>query len=74
MTEWNFNMDEAPRDGTPILAYYNGVIVPARWRASRLNKSLRGWHLFNWSDLDIEYAIVPTHWMHLPNPPKEQGT
>ena len=68
MSEWQ-PIETAPKDGTACLVTYDGIVVPARWRLSRISKNLFGWHLDNWSDLDIEFAMNPTHWMPLPEPP-----
>lgn len=73
--EWQ-PIETASRDGILVLAAWNhngeAVAVPARWRASRLNDRLFGWHLGQWSDLDIEFCLKPTHWMPLPELPTSE--
>lgn len=70
-------IETAPKDGTIVLTAHktkDGIrVVPAQWRASRLHASLTlfGWHLCQWSDLNIEHSLSPTHWMPLPAPPRE---
>jgi len=64
-------IETAPKDGTQILAYardeyginYYGV---AEWAEARdwMPRSVAGWF---WT-----YAIRPTHWMPLPDPPGDE--
>ena len=77
MTEWK-PIETAPKDGTHILAY--GKVVPdadddevitaVYWDSSCI--LCHYWALvavFSWVEGDDFY---PTHWMPLPNPPKEK--
>lgn len=60
MTEWK-DIETAPRDGTPILAADKGTYAyVAEWiSANRV-----------WIGADGMYW-EPTHWMPLPEPPKQ---
>lgn len=69
-------IESAPRDGTPILVCYadtyvsNGFLpIAVRWRSYHPNA--KGEEDFR----DIGGARIRkiTHWMPLPNPPKEDG-
>lgn len=68
MSEWQ-PIETAPRDGTDILT----------WRASQ--KTRLGvicgmhcgfWHpdMKEWQSSDLEWELLPTHWMPLPEPPE----
>ena len=64
MTDWQ-PIETAPKDGTDILIWDNdfGCMV--------VNWSYRRW----WASHDSEdnYWPEPTHWMHLPPPPKKEN-
>jgi hypothetical protein len=57
--DWQ-NISTAPKDGTPILCYEpnTGYIRVLRWDG-------------NWSDGDTWDDLEPTHWMPLPEKPKD---
>lgn len=60
---WNFNMDEAPRDGNPFLVGKVGIDTPANtvfWNGKKLMAYSGRWTITNESD----YA-----WRELPKPP-----
>lgn len=74
---WNFDMSQAPRDGTEILVYcpYTGVVTAkhqgkknAEWICTVNGGSMAVKYM---SDFGTEYHddLVPTHWMPLPLPP-----
>ena len=58
----------APKDGTEMLLYANGgagdreYVGVGQWATAKGPGTVAGWF---WS-----YAIRPTHWMPLPEPPK----
>lgn len=64
--EWQ-PIETAPRDGTPILGYDNGIIrvcVPKLFGPR--------WEWFR-DDIIVPnntWSIEPSHWMPLPEPPK----
>lgn len=65
------DISEAPRDGTPILAYcadhYGrfGNMQVTWWRQADDKRGYIGWGEFN------ETYWPPTHWMPLPDPPTD---
>jgi len=68
MSEWQ-PIETAPKDGTQILAFAAGMhgrvdfYGVAQWAESQAAfNSVAGWF---WP-----FAIRPTHWMSLPEPPK----
>lgn len=56
-------METAPKDGDEILLYSNGDIGVCYWRDDHV---MTGW---TWG-LDMPFNN-PSHWMRLPEPPKE---
>lgn len=59
MSEWRARAT-IPKDGTWVLAFCAGAIVPVALR----------WDGKHWDDgEDIPGAYQPTHWMPLPEPP-----
>jgi len=67
--EW-MDISTAPRDGTVILIAGAGAVQPwvtcSRWTDA-------GWYEINLDDTDCHsHPDYPTHWMPLPDPPKEQ--
>ena len=61
--EWNFNIDEAPRDGTDVLLYHEeGVVI------ARAFFPMKSWYR-------AEGSLMPSYtikaWRHLPQLPKE---
>lgn len=79
-------IETAPRDGTDILVYYEFATVPiahiARWDDGEMwdstgfssQEEAAGW----WSNIEsfvsqhkLSGYNTPTHWMPLPEPPKE---
>ena len=69
MSEWQ-PIETAPKDGRQFLAYAKGQMIPrhfiavAQWASADPDfpQSVDGWF---WP-----YAIRPTHWKPLPEPPK----
>ena len=65
MSEWQ-PIETAPKDGSEILAFARGnrdFYGVAQWaEAQAAFNSVAGWF---WT-----FAIRPTHWMPLPEPPK----
>lgn len=80
MNEWNFNMEEAPRDGTPVLLWM--VHENAQWSADPVRD---GWEtpvVAYWTDFNTGGWVwhglcgAPVAWQlaplrPLPSPPKE---
>ena len=72
MAEWNSNMDEAPRDGTPILIYdphvnFDGFAGIACGRFYNVANGC-------WWGTCASSVVAqnPTHWMPLPQPPEDK--
>ena len=66
-TDWR-PIEEAPRDGTPFLAW-NG-----HWRGVAMYFEARYEGDIEWVDEQTNYIEPePTHWMPLPPPPKKEG-
>lgn len=67
MDDWNRDMAQAPRDGTPILVWDGKDIVTARWEQED-----GYWQLVQTARLypssDDVHGVV-TAWMPLPEPP-----
>ena len=75
MSEWNPNMDEAPRDGTPVLLWgvCDGEIRGLADRPSMVVGSSRGEDAFYVDDTDYySVAVRATHWQPLPSPPAQE--
>ena len=68
MMEWR-DIESAPRDGWPVLLF-------ARCQHATASGIVVGWYLEDrgWTELSFTspVGIVPSHWMPLPSPPKEQ--
>lgn len=66
MIDWQ-PIESAPKDGDPFLAYWCGNIVSAYWNLYQGN-----WQ--EWPDGDFEdiHGEELTHWMPLPEPPREK--
>ncbi len=67
MADWQ-PIETAPKDGTDILlaAHWRGerwLQGIGRWRDERYQENTPGW---GWT-----WYASPSHWMPLPNPPKE---
>jgi len=84
--EWNANMDEAPRDGTPLLLATSWGVCIGWWEDNEPKFKWRFVDDFDLSptgccDMESEDRVPcngmeedgPTHWRNLPQPPKEQG-
>lgn len=67
MTEWNSDMDSAPKDGTHVLIVDSGVVSEAYWAYEG-----GGWWLANTYPTDYTDGQIyaPTHWQPLPPPPE----
>jgi hypothetical protein len=61
MADWQ-PIETAPKDGTDILVYDNGVMFVTSW------VDVDGWQGW-WETGRVEPP--PTHWMPLPDPPTE---
>lgn len=64
-------ISSAPRDGTEVMAYFNGGgAMKVSW-VNYLNE-LSGWCVTdNKMDYPVRHCDNPSHWMPLPKPPKE---
>lgn len=78
MSEWNPNMDEAPRDGSVILGRFESVFVPGAFPHGSWGVSMIWWTGhddwgWDWavSDDDLDGA-EPIAWMPLPAPSKDE--
>ena len=73
MSEWNFNMGEAPRDGTRFLAIQT---TPGDWFENIQILSVHQYHKFQdgtgmWFG---HGGMLPDAWQHLPPPPPGEKT
>jgi len=57
--DWK-TIETAPRDGTPILIGSSTFVDKAKWSEEDQF----------WTDGFFTFSTIPTHWMHLPEPPK----
>jgi len=55
-------IETAPKDGTSVLVYDEGIIVISHWIGE--SDDMLGW----WDNGIMDPS--PTHWMPLPEPPK----
>lgn len=71
MNEWQ-PIETAPKDGTRILAFYPKE--EENYKILSVALIYRKWRLCPDGGYDFEFEIVgdPTHWMPLPNPPKQE--
>lgn len=72
MSEWQ-PIETAPRDGTNILVWWSAEFhcpVVAHY-ADKYENSGIGWKITGWGNVISRSS--PTHWMHLPQPPKEDA-
>lgn len=73
---WNPNMDEAPRDGTPILVHSIAFDKP-EYLVLKMEDTY--WELGGHTNYDcwdrngFDCYFCPTHWMLLPAPPPPQA-
>ena len=71
MTKWQL-IETAPKDGTKILIYedlgWEKLIYVVRWVDAWVNPSIGAWLE---ADGEGHATYDPTHWMPLPEPPKE---
>ena len=68
MSEWDPNMDEAPKDGSRILAYvppYGAMTAHWSETLSPMTDDSR-WHCHACLNKEAQ----PTHWKHLPDMPR----
>ncbi|MCF0055529.1 hypothetical protein [Dyadobacter sp. CY356] len=69
-TGWNFNMDEAPRDGTDLIGYVDETRTIITWgKVSHVP-------IYGWIDLTADGPedrdlCYPEAWQHLPTPPEK---
>jgi hypothetical protein len=71
--EWNFNLDDAPRDGTWFWAAWDGKAVPAKYHVQEGSLSTEGWESFVVPDLyQRPHSLEPQAFMHSPELPSTQ--
>lgn len=70
-------METAPKDGTPVLLCdaRTGSMRWAVWAQLPAHANGPGADWLGWRDGTLEargaiVGVIPTHWMHLPEPPK----
>lgn len=64
MSEWQ-PIETAPKDGTKIIACrYDGRVAVISRTKSNIWRELTG---------NVWGTTAPTHWMHLPPPPEQEG-
>lgn len=74
MSEWQ-PIETAPKDGTKILAYDEGIILTAWTNDANEYQGGRGgpagWFSGQYRDHWGDYPVLdtPTHWMPIPAPP-----
>ena len=70
-TDWNHDMDAAPREGTRMLAVVDGDVRVCAWGKTS-HVPLYGWLLVDQGAEDADLC-APASWMPmpLPDPPKE---
>lgn len=70
MADWQ-PIATAPRDGTPVLAWEDGVAYVTEWQES-FRDGFGDTHT-GWVEPDVgelgPYPCHPSHWMPLPDPP-----
>lgn len=66
MTNWISVKDRLPRDGEDVLAYMRGGLSLLTFISLQDPKG------GVWMELGMELIGAPTHWMPLPDPPKEK--
>jgi hypothetical protein len=71
MSKWQ-PIETAPKDGTRILAFFPQEIDS--YKILTVLFTWRQWYLCPDGAYDFEFEIAgdPTHWMPLPNPPKQE--
>ena len=60
--EWQL-IETAPKDGTPVLLFYTGLMYVAQWVPESEFGPV-------WCSVDATMILNPSHWMPLPEPPK----
>jgi hypothetical protein len=68
-TEWQ-PIETAPKDGTPVLGFF-GLTAgdePPDMAVTKFNPESGAWIS---TEVPFEEFDTPTHWMPLPDPPKE---
>lgn len=76
---WNFDMDAAPRNGTPITLCFdlNVNFISHRGRVGTGFWSTDGssdWFAAEWDSHPLTaFSAKPIAWRHLPPPPTEEG-
>lgn len=72
-SEW-LPIETAPKDGTPVLLYYDGVVTQGAWNAEDYAR--------RWEAVTLEQHGCgccagtddpPKHWMPLPAPPSPES-
>lgn len=79
MSEWQ-PISTAPKDGTMILlyrpnAYEWGKVTPGKWNEQKYSKKPNPyWEIWlKIGGISEAREWIPTHWMQLPPPPKEEA-
>lgn len=80
MSEWQ-PIDTAPKDGTTVLLFRRldpwnvigyGRWISTKWRLKDGTTPIEGWLSYGFDDPPGNLGLGgPTHWMPLPEPPKE---
>lgn len=65
-------IETAPRDGTPILGYADGIQTTVQWNALA-GQEYGWWNLVETGAYAEDGQWTPTHWMPLPPGPNEQS-
>ena len=63
-------IDTAPKNGSPILVFWNYVLDGKSWTCYAITRWDEQAH--EWTDVEDsdDYFSEPTHWMPLPEPPQ----
>ena len=67
MSDWIRVRDSLPEDGRPVLISVKLFPRQTPYICSAYHTA-KGWH----SDDDYVLTAAPTHWMPMPDPPKEE--
>lgn len=65
-------IDSAPKDGTPIILFCDGLVGMGQYLTAQITKSKKweGWQFMSPNEQSITFK--PTHWMPLPTPPSTE--
>ena len=67
MTEWQ-PIETAPKDGTMVLSYEPRA-TKHKYKFMEFHRTKDGG---SWKNVAASGAVIPSHWMPLPEPPKEK--